>query len=100
MTALSLYFGTGFFFEEEGEDLVDFLFLVFAGGDEVDHAVGEEVFGFLEAFGQRLADGLFDDARASEADEGLGFGDVDVSLHGKAGGGAAGGGVGEEDEVG
>jgi hypothetical protein len=62
--------------------------------------VFEEELGALEAFGELLADGLFDDAGAGEADERAGFGDVEVAEHGEAGGDAAGGGVGEDADVG
>ena len=49
--------------------------------DHVDHAVLEQVFGALEAFGQSLADGLLDHARAGEADERAGLGDLHVAEH-------------------
>ena len=51
-------------------------------------------------FGQLLADGLLDDARAGEADQRARLGDVDVAEHGVGGGDAAGGRVGEDDDVG
>jgi hypothetical protein len=54
----------------------------------------------LEAVGQFLANGLFDDARASEADEGAGFGNIKIAEHGEAGSNAAGGGIGEDADVG
>ena len=66
----------------------------------VEHAVLQQELAALEAFGQLLADGLLDDARAGEADQGAGFGDVQVAQHGVAGGDAAGGGVGEDADVG
>ena len=44
----------------------------------------EQIFGALEAFGQLLADGLFDHPRAGEADQRPGLGDVDVAEHGEA----------------
>ena len=60
----------------------------------------EEELGALEALGELLADGLLDDAGAGEAYESAGFGDVEVPEHGKAGGDAAGGGVGHDGDVG
>ncbi len=60
----------------------------------------QQELGALEAFREFLADGLLDDARAGEADERAGFGDVEVAEHGEAGGDAAGGGVGEDADVG
>ena len=45
---------------------------VVARHHHVDHAVGAQVFGALEAFGQLFADGLLDHARAGEADHGAG----------------------------
>ena len=60
----------------------------------------EEEFGALEALGELLADGLLDDAGAGKADEGVGFGDIQVAEHGEAGSDAAGGGVGEDGDVG
>lgn len=66
----------------------------------VEEAVFEEELGALEAFWEFLADGLLDDAWAGEADEGAGFGDVEVAEHGEAGGDAAGGGVSQDRDVG
>ncbi len=60
----------------------------------------EEELAALEAFGELLANGLLDDAGAGEADEGVGFCDVEVAEHGKAGGDATGGGVGHDGDVG
>jgi hypothetical protein len=42
---------------------------VLAVGHAVEHAVIEQVLRALEAFGQLLADGLFDDARPGETDQ-------------------------------
>src|ERR1019366_6203459 len=58
-------------------------------------APASQEFGALKTFGQLLANGLLDDARAGKADEGAGFGDVQIAQHGETGGDAAGGGVGE-----
>src|SRR5271165_1595809 len=49
----------------------------------VKHAVLEEKFAALEAFGQLLADGLFDHTRPREADERARFGDVQIAQHGE-----------------
>ena len=59
-----------------------------------------QIFGALEAFGQLFADGLLDDARPGKADQRAGLGDVDVAEHGIGGGDAAGGRVGQHDDVG
>lgn len=83
-----------------GEGLVEVAAEIFAGDDGVQEAVFEEELGALEAFGELLADGLLDDAGAGEADEGAGFGDVEVAEHGEAGGDASGGGVGHDGDVG
>src|SRR5271155_1128729 len=71
-----------------------------AGDYGVEEAVLEEEFGALEAFGELLTDGLLDDALAGEADECSGLGDVEVTEHGEGCGDAAGGGIGEEADVG
>ena len=68
--------------------------------DHIDHAVGQEVFGLLEALGQLLADGLLDDAGAGEADQRPWLGDLHVAQHGVGGGDAAGGGIRQHDDVG
>ena len=68
--------------------------------DHVDHAVLHQIFGALEAFGQLFADGLLDDARAGKADQRAGLGDVHVAQHRVGGGDAAGGRVGQHDDVG
>ena len=60
----------------------------------------EQVFGALEAFRQLLAHRLLDDARAGEADQRAGLGDLDVAQHGEARGDAAGGRIGQHDDVG
>ena len=66
----------------------------------VDHAVVAQVLRLLEAFRQFLADGLLDHARAGEADQRAGLGDVHVAEHGVGRGDAAGGRIGEHDDVG
>src|SRR6266481_928632 len=53
------------------ENLDDDVAHLAALDDEVEHAVLEQELGALEPFGQLLADGLLDDARAGEADERL-----------------------------
>src|SRR5213594_3987977 len=66
----------------------------------VEKAVFEQEFGALKAFGEFLADGLLDDARARKADERAGLADVEVAQHGEAGGDATGGGIGKDGNVG
>ena len=54
----------------------------------------------LEPFRQLLADGLLDHARAGKADQRAGLGDMHVAQHGIGRGDAAGGRIGEHDDVG
>ncbi len=68
--------------------------------DHVDHAMLEQIFGALESFGQFLADGLLDHPLAGEADQRARLGDLDVAEHRIAGGDAAGGRVGQHDDIG
>ena len=68
---------------------------VAAVDDQVDRAVLEQELAALEAFGQRLAHGLLDDARAGEADQRARLGDVEVAEHRQARGHAARGRVGQ-----
>ena len=68
--------------------------------DDVDHAVLEQIFGALKTLRQLLADGLLDDARAGEADQRAGLGEMHVAEHGVGGGDAAGRRIGEDDDVG
>ena len=67
--------------------------------DHVDHAVFEQIFRTLKAFGQILADGVADDPRAREADERAGLGDMHIALHGKGRRDAARRRIGEDDDV-
>src|SRR5688572_1288739 len=48
---------------------------------QVEHAVLDQELAALEALRQLLPDRLLDDARAREADERLGFGEVEVAQH-------------------
>ena len=66
----------------------------------VDHAVVAQIFRPLKTFRQLLADRLLDDARAGEADQRAGLGDVHVAQHRIRGGDAAGRRIGEHDDVG
>src|SRR5712664_394796 len=75
-------------------------FELLAVNDGVEKTVFEQEFGALKAFGEFLADGLLDDARAGETDERAGFADVEVAEHGEAGGDDDGGGIGEHRDVG
>ena len=67
--------------------------------DPVEEAVFEEELAGLEAFGELDADGLGDDLRAGEADQGLGLGEDDVAERGEAGGDAAHRRVGQDADV-
>src|SRR5216683_2209079 len=91
------YFGSG---QKEIEGAGDEGLEVLARDNGVEETVFEEEFGALKSFGEFLADGLLDDARAGETDERAGFGDVEVAEHGEAGGDASGGGVGHHGDVG
>src|SRR5947207_13254483 len=65
----------------------------------VEEAVFEQEFGALKAFGEFLADGLLDDARARKADERARLADVEVAEHGEAGGDASRGWISEHGDV-
>ena len=82
--------------KKPGKGLAHFLPL----DDQVDHAVVEEIFGPLKPFRKLLADGLLDHPGTGKADEGLGFGDIDVPEHGETGGHPAGGGIGQDRDEG
>src|SRR5260370_20695770 len=84
------YFGSG---QKEIEGAGDEGLEVLAMDDGVEETVFEEEFGALKSFGEFLADGLLDDARAGETDERAGIGGVELAEHGEAGGGTAGGGI-------
>src|SRR5205085_8727979 len=66
----------------------------------VEHAVFEQEFAALEAFREFLPDGLLDDARSGEPDLRARLRDVEIAQHGVARGDAAGGGVGEDADIG
>ncbi len=68
--------------------------------DLIDHAVLEEIFGALEALGQRLADRFLDDPRAGEPDDRAGLGQDDVAEHRERRRHAAGRRIGQHDDVG
>jgi hypothetical protein len=53
-----------------------------SGNDLVQKTVFQDEFGGLEAFGEVLSDGFFDDAWTGEADQSARFGDVQVAQHG------------------
>ena len=59
-----------------------------------------QVLGRLEVVGQLLADGLFDHPATGEADHGVRLGQGQIAEHGEARRYAAGGRVGEQDDVG
>ncbi len=75
-------------------------FQLMAMHDHVDHAVGEQIFGALEAIRQLLADGLLDHARAGKADQRTGLGEMNVAQHRVRRSDAAGGRVGQHHEIG
>src|ERR1700733_11864395 len=79
--------------------LGEVLLHLLARNDCVKEAVFEQKLRPLKALGELLADGLLDDARTSEADQGFGFCDVEIAQHGEARGNAAGGGVGHHGDV-
>ena len=66
----------------------------------VQHAVLKQIFRALEAFRQFFAHGLGDDPRAGKADLRARLGDLDIAQHGKAGGDAAEGGIGQHHDIG
>ena len=68
--------------------------------DHIDHAVVFQIFGALETIRQFFADGLFDHARAGKADQGAGLGDLHIAQHRVGRRHAAGGRIGEDDDIG
>ena len=67
--------------------------------DGVNEAVLQQVFGPLEALGQLFTDGLLDDAGPRKPDQRPRLCQHDIAQAGKAGGDAAGGGVGEHRDI-
>lgn len=67
--------------------------------DSVDEAMVEQEFAGLKAFWQFHADCLLDDLGACKADQGLGFGQIDIAQAGEAGGHSAHGRVGEDGNI-
>ena len=67
--------------------------------DLVYKAVFQLELAALEALGQALADGLLDDAGACKTNECARLGQHDVAKAGKAGGNAAGRGVGQHTDI-
>ena len=65
----------------------------------IDHAVVAQIFRLLKSVRQFLANGLLDDARAGEADQRAGLGDLNVAEHRIGRGDAAGGRIGEHDDI-
>ena len=66
----------------------------------IDHAVVFQKFGALETFGQPLADRLLDHPRSGKADDGTGFGNLDIAEHGIGGGDPTSGWIGQHDDIG
>src|SRR5437660_12287530 len=81
--------------EGAGDERFKFL----AVDDGVEETVFEQEFGALKAFGEFLANGLLDDARAGESNERPGLANVEISEHREADGNAAGGGIGKDGNV-
>src|SRR6516164_4905804 len=72
---------------------------LFAGYDGVKESLFQKKLGTLKTFGQLLADGLLDDARAGKTDQRAGLADIEVAQHGKACSHSAGRGIGEHANV-
>src|SRR5439155_22235958 len=70
---------TGLRPHEELQGLCDERLHVFPVDDSVQHTVLDKEFAALEAFGEFLADRLFDDARSGKANESPGLGDVKIA---------------------
>jgi len=73
---------------------------VFPLGDNVHHPVLEQELGGLETFRQISTNSLFDDPGTGKTDQGAGFGHIDVAKGGVTGGHPAGGGIGQDRDVG
>src|SRR5579862_8223741 len=84
--------------EEEVERVRQIRFEVLAVDDGVEKSVLQQKLRALEARGQALPHGLFDDARPGKSNQRAGLGNVQVPEHGIACGNAAGGGIGEHGE--
>src|SRR5277367_2101295 len=82
--------------DEKVEGLGDVRLQFLARNDGVEETVLEEEFGGLKTFGQLLADGLFDHARAGKTDERAGLRNIQIAEHRVTGGDATGGGIGED----
>src|SRR5277367_698505 len=82
--------------DEKVEGLGDVRLQFLARDNGVEETVVEEEFGGLKTFGQLLADGLFDHARAGKTDERAGLRNIQIAEHRVTGGDAAGGGIGED----
>src|ERR1700678_2006583 len=68
-------------------------FQVASSNDRVQHTVLQQKLRPLESFWKLLSNRLLDDARACEAYQGAGLGNIEVPQHSKARGHAARGGV-------
>src|SRR5262249_61971110 len=64
--------------------------------DGVEHSMFEQKFRTLKTLGKLLTDRLLDHARAGEADQCAGFGEVEIAEHRETGGHAAGRRIGQE----
>ena len=65
---------------EHSQQIGQGFFQVLAVDHEIYEAAFQQKLGGLEAFGQVAFDGFADHARAGEADEGAGFGEVDIDV--------------------
>ena len=65
----------------------------------VDHAVIAQIFRSLKSFGQLFPNGLLDDTGTGEADQRAGLSNMHVAKHGIGRGNAAGGRIGQYDDV-
>ena len=81
------------------DKLLQYLFLFAAGDNCVYKTMFQHEFGLLEALWQGAAGGLLDNAGAGKANGRAGLGENYVTLHGEAGGDAAGGGVCEHGDI-
>ena len=68
--------------------------------DHVDHSMLKQIFCTLESFRKLLPNRLFNDALSGETDERARLRDLDVPQHGVTGRHAAGGGIGQYDNIG
>lgn len=88
--------GVGHVFEQLAQGAAHFL----AVHNLIDQPVFQHELGGLKSWREIGVSGFFDHSRSGEADHALGFGDDDVAESGETCGDSAGGGVGEDGDVG